>query len=433
MGIFSKGFGGSSKLNFQIVSDYFEKEEFDIALAILDNYAEKDPGNIDLIKFYTQEVELLIEKDKQQGRFSDMKVKTTWLQQFLRDSTKYVDIKNIPDLLEKSNLFSLTESTVTPKPKKENKSKVVSTVIDDLIKRTKNKENRNAALFSEFQNISQDYSVTKAQNEKIEQGIQVIQATMVFNDSTNKIELLLGEMKRLKDDSFNAQYLQQCESILRDLVFVLSQLEIEYKEKYYETRDKLISISNTTKDRLKKAKWVEFYSNYCETNSTELALSKKAKTASQKATPIMDAISSLTEILSITYVEQFGAVEYPDYIKEHQRLQRQYNKWNETRFDLYQKWAIEIIKKTFSSGKHHVKLISKNEDRIKIAKVLIQFLGEIDQTQLLPLNSRLYSECFEYFLSKLKVPKESQFTEKGSKLYVLVQMNNKKKKTVESF
>lgn len=420
-----------NKLNTKLLKKHINKGEIEIALAILDNYVTKTPGDIKLINLYVSVIRELIQGDETDLATLDAYNKKKWLIQFLEESTRHTDVKYIPELLlQVKELEESLNQSRTGTQALEESADDSPQEIDTLLAEATLIDKRTSTLYSELRQVMNGMNTTDKLFPQVSKAVMVVGAALAVNDAVVRVSELYEEMEKLSDVDFKIQLMKQAELVMNEVVLHLPHLEPEYCDKYKATREFAIKETNKVISIMNEKKWKELFNNFTSKYQEQLKRIMRSPDNQEKSNSVLDDITELTAKLSEDYVKCFGGQTLPQFTKYVDDLQIAYTKWSEWQISRYQEWVVRTIKSAFDEGKEHVGVLN---DRKKIAEVIIDNLGEIDQTILQPMVSRLYHECLEYFLGKLKIPKEDQFKKQDSKIRVLEVLATKEKKGLEAF
>ncbi|MBT5530856.1 MAG: hypothetical protein HOK35_17005 [Cytophagia bacterium] len=414
----------------ELVNQYFENNESEIALAILDNHINRMPGNIELVNFYARVVEGLIEDDRKTGNYEDANLKIRWLNQFYTESSKHVNIKYVPELIQLANKKEYKTSTVISTEKKILPKFNNDKHVGSLVKQVNNRSKRTTALSSELRNVLNSLADSDKNFQMVSDALEKVDITIRFEEFIKSIDSVLTEKNNLPDERLQVHFLQRVEMMLKELTFLLPKLEAEYYSDFQLKKEQLEKETYKYRETINKEKWSKFISNFEKDNEHLLKKVKQNMTVSSKATSCVETANNLIATISENYMYQFGGQSNKKYTSYLEDLHKICSDWVEFRYDRYQQWALDKIKTAFNQGMKHVGITNDRED---IADIVVTKLGEIDQALLKPLTTRLYSECLEYFLGKLKTPKKDIFNNKESKPRVIELIARKKKKSLESF
>ncbi len=417
-------------INEKLVYQHLENKENEIALAILDNYINRAPGNFKLIKIYASVVEGLIEEDKKNGNHENANHKIRWLNQFYIESSKHVNVKYVPELIKLANKRQIETSTVIRSDKKTLPRGDLDKHLKFLLEEVKHRSKRTTANSSELRNILSNLVETDKNYTIVSDAQKKVDATIRYEELIQNIDTMLTEKNELPDERLQMFFLQHVELLLKEMVFILPQLEAEYYSDFQNKKDWLERETIKYREAANKDKWSKFVNEFEKENNKELKKVKQKKIASMEATPFVESATHLIATISENYINQFAGQVNNEYTLYLDDLHKNCTDWVEFRYDKYQQWALDKIKTVFDRGIEHVGI---KIDREKIADIVVANLGEIDQTLLKPTTARLYSECLEYFLGKFKTPKKDLFKNKKSKPRVIELIAIKKKKSLESF
>jgi hypothetical protein len=427
LNIFTGGWGNRRK---KLINQYLQNNENEIALAILDNYINRIPGNIKLVKFYASIVDGLIEDDKKTGNYEAANLKIRWLNHFYTESSKHVNIKYVPELMQLACIEEFKTSTILSTNKKTIPKFDITKHLKSLVKEVNNRCKRTTALSSELRNVLNSLVESDSNFQIVSDALKKVDTTIRFEEIIKNIDSLLTEKNNLPDVRLQVHFLQHIEIMLKELSFLLPKLEAEYYSEFQHKKEQLEKESYKYRESINKGKWSKFISNFEKENKQFLKEVKQKMTASSKATSCVETANNLITRISENYMYQFGGQTNKEYTLYLEDLHKICSDWVEFRYDRYQQWALDKIKTAFNQGMKYVGITNDRED---IADTVVTHLGVIDQALLKPLTARLYSECLEYFLGKLKTPKKDIFKNKESKPRVIEMIAKKKKQSLESF
>lgn len=276
--------------------------------------------------------------------------------------------------------------------------------------------------------------------------IGLIQDVLEQVRSAQQFDAALAEADRLLDSAhssaecFAGYMLQQADQILRNLVVGTTGIASWRTQKLISAVQRLSSesekVSANAKEREAKERFqameilfkqdIEKLNALPNPSSTNLDGAFQAKlTAMQNP---MQRLLALSPILSGTEY----AAKLSDKLQE---LQSKAIKWSQDQQRRYDQWAMLRIRKGYEAGSKHISKVVPDDEE-KIASALIDYFAEIDVRYLSPDVQRSYSEIFEIVYGRLNAPKRDEkkdYADKGGKLYALMKMMDKPKKSLSDF
>ncbi len=416
-------------LNLKKMSDRISKlQSIEEKLFLLDNYIFNFPGNFELLEYYRNFIDELIKNDIDNNNNEDLRNKYLWLSTFLKENSKFVDQKHAIDLFHMAIDYEKKGLSVEINENK--KPTIELNKITSILSKSNNIEERNHDLLEHIteiiNNVDDKNRIKELKNAKVK-----ILKTIAFNDGLIKFEETLKESFNRKHHNLRGYYLQNCESILKDLSFLLIDLENNYEHILYKKTELLREEYGKFDIIRLKELANKVIKEFDQENKKDISTFKKVNKYKDKLTADIKCCATIVEQFTKQSINNFGN-NFPDEINHYlDELQNILQKLIHIRQKGYEKWVLNQIETGYKNGLEGVGKVY--DEKEQISKVIIEYFGHIDNTSLSYHLGRTYSECFEHLLGKLKVPSDETFTTKKSKLYVLKSISIMEKKNIESF
>ena len=306
--------------------------------------------------------------------------------------------------------------------------------IAELLSKADNLETRNNELLDKISFALKDQNLEQTDIDDLKVAKTKVAATISFNEGSLKFEKSLNESRKRDQPLIRGYYLQNCEAILKEISFLLPELEKKFEDiliaKSTILREEYKTYEQSRLNELAKKNMDEFNSE----NKKNIDIFKADSKNHNNLTEVIEIGMNLLKTLTEKSIENFGN-SIPDVINNYlSELQNTIQNLVETRQKKYEEWALAQIQSGFIEGLDGIEKIPLIPHKKELfSKSLINNFGEIDNTILSYHLSKTYSECFEYLLGKLEVPSKDTFTKTESKLYVLKQISEMEKRKIESF
>ncbi len=439
--------------------EYREQGNFEASECYFTNALAQSPGKLSFIRGYVE----TIQRTARIVDAAEGVQRLQWLESFLRERVSHVATDDVPMILELVKTIVADRKLLSPE---------LPTVLDEeeqlLAKklRTWKEGQANDSVPERLQDIDagladldhlRQYAVSVGESGdssavgKLDQTIGRFRTAQQFELLLEEASGLLDRATRQEDSLACSYHLQMSETAIRQLVLLTDRVEGNTR---HDKVDKLLARFRSENEALARreseAVWAAFNA---ETNVEQ----QKARLWNEPNSKPFSPSGSDQEALECVCQQQLDRIRaiaerlqtnlpklvHEDRSKQAMALLAELNTLaaaaSVAQQQRYNVWALGCIQACLHEGHKYISFtdhlgISTFNDEKALGKVMVEKFGPVDIRLLTTEVQRCYHEVFEHLFAKLKSPsKDDDFQIEGSKLTVLNQMFNSKKKELSDF